>query len=171
MLPAPNAPLAQQRSTIYKGGSAMSSRAVLTLALAMLTAPGLAAAQPDCPAAVKDAVQKAHSSSRMTSCKQEKEKGKIQYEVKIMTKEETHLELDVSPEGAILLTEEVVATGSVPKAVMAAFDAKYAKKKVDRAEKQTHADGTVTYEVAFKDARGKKHEATFKEDGAFVEEE
>ncbi len=53
----------------------------------------------------------------------------------------------------------------------AAFEAKYPKTKASKAEKQTKADGTVTYEIAFKDAKGKKHEATFKEDGTFVEEE
>jgi len=55
--------------------------------------------------------------------------------------------------------------------VTAAFEAKYPKTKASKAEKQTKADGTVTYEIAFKDAKGKKHEATFKEDGTFVEEE
>jgi hypothetical protein len=149
----------------------MSSHTAAALAIAMLIAPGLAVAETDCPSAVKDAAQKAYPGSRVTSCKQEKEKGKVQYEVKLATKGEQKLELDISPEGSVLLTEEVVATGSVPKGVMSAFGAKYPKMKADRAEKQTTADGTVTYEIAFKDAKGKKHEATFKEDGTFVEEE
>lgn len=149
----------------------MPSPTTCALAFAMLLAPGLAAAQPACPSPVKEAVQKAYSSSRMTGCKQEKEKGKLQYEVKIMTKEETHLELDVTPDGSILQTEQVVAANSVPQGVMAAFGAKYPKTKPARAEKQTKADGTVTYELAYKDAKGKKHEATFKEDGTFVEQE
>jgi hypothetical protein len=149
----------------------MSSRTVITLAFAMLIAPGLAVAKTDCPSPVKDAVKKAYPSSKVTACKEEKEKGKVQYEVKLETKEAKKLELDVSPEGSVLLTEEAIATGSVPKGVLAAFDAKYPKMKAAKADKQTKADGTVTYEIAFKDAKGKKHEATFKEDGTFVEEE
>ena len=149
----------------------MSKRTVLTLALAMLIAPGLAVAKSGCPSAVKDAAQKAYPSSKVTACKEEKEKGKVQYEVKLETKERKKLELDVSPEGSVLLTEEEVATGSVPKAVTAAFEAKYPKTRASKAEKQTKADGTITYEIAFKDAKGKRHEATFKEDGTFVEEE
>ncbi len=151
----------------------MSKRTVLTLTLALATlmAPGLAVAKPGCPPPVKDAAQKAYPSSKVTACKEEKEKGKVQYEVKLETKKAKKLELDISPEGAVLLTEEEVATGSVPKAVTAAFEAKYPKTKASKAEKQTKADGSVTYEVAFKDAKGKRHEATFKEDGTFVEEE
>jgi hypothetical protein len=156
---------------LLKRGLTMSSRTILTLAFAMLIVPGLAVAKTDCPSPVKDAVKKAYPSSKVTACKEEKEKGKTQYEVKIETKEAKKLELDVSPEGSVLLTEQEIAPGSVPKAVLAAFDAKYPKTKAAKAEKQTKADGTITYELAFKDAKGKKHEATFKEDGTFVEEE
>ena len=137
----------------------------------MSSRAALAVAQPACPSAVKDAAQKAYPNSRMTACKQEKEKGKVQYEVKLMTKEEKKLELDISPEGSILLTEESVATGAVPKGVIAAFNAKYPRMEAASADKQTKPDGTVAYEIAFRDAKGKKHEATFKEDGTFVEEE
>ncbi|HEV7516267.1 MAG TPA: PepSY-like domain-containing protein [Thermoanaerobaculia bacterium] len=149
----------------------MSSRIAFTLAFALLLAPGLAVAKTDCPAAVTDAAQKAYPAAKVTACKQEKEKGKVQYEVKLETQEAKKLELDISPEGSILLTEEAVAVDSVPKSVMAAFEAKYPKMKAAKADKQTQADGTVGYEIAFKDAKGKKHEATFKEDGTFVEEE
>jgi hypothetical protein len=149
----------------------MQSRSAFTLAFALLVAPGLAMAKIDCPTAVNDAAQKAYPSAKVTACKQETEKGKVQYEVKLVTKEAKKLELDISPEGSILLTEEAIATGAVPKEVLTAFEAKYPKMKAAKANKQTHADGTVTYEVAFKDAKAKKHEATFKEDGTFVEEE
>src|SRR5436309_8041252 len=98
----------------------MSKRTVLTLALSMLIAPGLAVAKPGCPSPVKDAAQKAYPSSKVTACKEEKEKGKVQYEVKLETKEAKKVELDISPEGAVLVTEEEVATRSVPKAVTAA---------------------------------------------------
>jgi len=149
----------------------MSNRNACILALALLMTPGLAVAKPACPPAVTDAAQKAYPSSKVTACKQEKDKGKIQYEVKLETKEAKKLELDISPEGSILLTEEVIAVSSTPQAVLKAFAAKYPQAKAASVDKQTHPDGTVTYEVAWKDAKGKHHEATFKDDGTFVEEE
>jgi hypothetical protein len=159
----------------------MSSRTVLMLAFALLVTPGLAAAKSlgpgvkgaggACPPAVTRATQKAHPSSKITACKQENEKGKVQYEVKLETKEAKKLELDVSPEGSILLTEEAVAVDSVPRAVMTAFTAKYPQMKAASADKQTKSDGSVSYEIAWKDAKGKRHEATFSEKGPFLEEE
>ncbi|HVT59814.1 MAG TPA: PepSY-like domain-containing protein [Thermoanaerobaculia bacterium] len=151
----------------------MSSRTVFMLAVALLlVVPGFAlAATAACPAAVKDAALKAYPSAKVTACKEEKEKGKVQYEVKLETKEAKKLELDISPEGTLLLTEEPAALASLPTAVTAAFAAKYPKMKAASADKQTKPDGTVTYEMAWKDAKGKRHEATFKDDGTFVEEE
>ncbi|MDP9122635.1 MAG: PepSY-like domain-containing protein [Acidobacteriota bacterium] len=150
----------------------MSNRTLYTLAIALLVTPGLAAAKTaGCPAPVKDAAMKAYPASKVTACKEEKEKGKTQYEVKLQTKEAKKLEMDISPEGTVLLTEEAVATSAVPAAVMSAFDTKYSKMKPAKADRQTKPDGTITYELAWKDAKGKKHEATFKEDGTFVEAE
>jgi uncharacterized membrane protein YkoI len=106
----------------------------------------------------------------MSSCKEEKEDGKVQYEVKLKTAEGKKLSLDVAPEGAILLTEEKVAVASVPPAVSAAFAARYPKATAKAAEKQTKPDGKVSYELAFK-AGGKKKEATFDENGTFASDE
>ncbi|HEV3075805.1 MAG TPA: PepSY-like domain-containing protein [Thermoanaerobaculia bacterium] len=153
----------------------MSNRTVLFLVLAIVLLVGtpaiLVAKTAACPAAVKDAALKAYPSAKVTACKEEKEKGKVQYEVKLETKEAKKLELDISPEGAVLLTEETAALDLVPQAVTAAFAAKYPKMKATRAAKQTRPDGTITYELAWRDAQGKRHEATFKDDGTFVEEE
>jgi hypothetical protein len=123
-----------------------------------------------CPDAVTSAVEKAYPQAKISKCKSEKEDGKVQFEVKLVTEEGKKLELDVSPEGAILQTEEVVAVADVPAAVSKAFAAKYPKAKIARAEKQTHADASVSYELAFQTDKGKK-EATFTADGKFVEEE
>ena len=59
---------------------------------------------------------------------------------------------------------------SVPPEVMNAFQGKYAGATPTRAEKQTAADGKVSYELAFS-AGGKKKEVTFTSEGGFVEEE
>ncbi len=125
-------------------------------------------AQPRCPTAVTDAALKAFPGAQLVSCKPETEHGKSQFEVKVDTSRSKRIELDISPDGALLLTEEQVALGEVPSAVLAAFSAKYPLAKAERAEKQTKGDGTVSYEIAFLH-KGKRHEATFASDGAFIE--
>jgi hypothetical protein len=124
----------------------------------------------NCPLPVKEAAQKAYPDSKVTSCKEENEHGKKQYEVKLTTKESKNLELDISPEVSLIQTEERVDLASVPAAVTSAFAARYPSTKATKAEKQTKADGSITYELGFQ-AKGKKHEATFGEDGSFKEEE
>src|SRR5262249_45820360 len=118
----------------------------------------------------KAAVQKAYPEVKSPTCKEEREDGKVEYTVKLTTKDGRNLEIDISPEGRILLTEEVVDVKTLPTAVTKAFAAKYPTAKPTRAEKQTHEDGKVTYEIAFGSGKGKK-EATFGEDGSLIEEE
>ncbi len=144
-------------------------RAVVVVAVAALGfVPPVSAAE--CPPAVKAAVEKEHSGAKNITCKEEKENGKLQYEATITGKNGKKLELDVTPEGKILLTEERVALAKVPAAVMKSLKAKYADAKATSAVKQTAADGKVTYEIAFGAGKEKK-EATFATDGTFVEEE
>lgn len=146
-----------------------SPNLVLTLSsLAAALAFGPAYAKSTCPASVTGGVQKAYPESKTKSCKQEKVEGKIQYEAVIKTKDARKIEIDLSPDGAILLTEEKVPMESLPAAVTTAFETKYPKDKILGAEKQAKTDGDVTFELAFKD-NGKKHQATFKDDGTFVE--
>src|SRR5579859_1637214 len=126
--------------------------------LAFLALPALARAE--CPAPVSDAVAKAYPGGKTRSCRKEREKGQTQYEVKLSGADGKTLELDVSPEGKILLTEETVGPDLVPKAVQDAFRAKYPGKPFTRAEKQTAASGEVTWELAFSDG-AKRREVTF----------
>ena len=142
----------------------------LFLAVSLVAAPLCAYANGSCPAAVKAAVDNAHAGSKIRSCKQGKENGKIEYEVKLRTSDGRKLELDVAPEGAILLTEEKIALAAVPPAVSAAFAARYPAAQASAAEKQTKPDGKASYELVFK-VKGKKTEATFDESGSFVSEE
>lgn len=127
-------------------------------------------AAAECPPAVAAAAQKAHPGASIASCKQERENGKTQFEVKLKAATGKDVSLDVSPDGAILLTEEYVSVSDVPPAIMKAFAAKYGAEKPTRAEMQTASDGKVTYELAFA-AGTKKKEATFASDGTFIEEE
>jgi hypothetical protein len=132
-----------------------------------LAVPALA---KECPPAVTAAVLKAHAGATITACRQEVEDGKTQYEVKITGKDARRIDCDVSPDGQILLTEEYLDVKDVPAAVMTAFAAKYAGAQATAAEKQTTADGKVTYEIAFGSGDAKKS-ATFDAAGKFVEEE
>jgi hypothetical protein len=141
-----------------------------SIGVAVLVACLSAHAAEKCPPAVAAAVQKGYPDSKITSCKKEKEHGATQYEVRLSTKESKTLELDISPEGSVLQTEEKVEMSGVPSAVTSAFEAKYPSSKATKAEKQTKADGTITYELSFK-THGKKHAATFAEDGKFQGEE
>jgi hypothetical protein len=142
-----------------------------TFACSVLLGSALAAAAPSpCPAPVTAAVEKNFPKSTVQACKAEHEDGHDSYEVKLRKSDGSQVEVDVSPAGAILQTEEVVALDQVPAAVMKAFAAKYQKAKASRAEKQTPASGKVTYELTF-DANGKRKSATFATDGKFVEEE
>ena len=58
----------------------------------------------------------------------------------------------------------------VPRIVRSAFKAKYPTMKIARAQKQTKADGTISYELGFVD-KIKNREATFSGEGVFTEEE
>jgi len=149
-------------------------RSIVVAVTATLTAFALAfpvsTAATACPTSVTSAVLQAHPGATIGSCTRVEEKGQTQFEVKIAAKDGKRVELDVTPEGKILVTEEAVAVSEVPPAVTKAFAAKYGSAKPTRAVSETAADGTVTYELAFV-VGGKKKEATFASDGNFLEEE
>jgi putative PepSY-like beta-lactamase-inhibitor len=143
------------------------STVVIVLVVAGLSGAVQAA---DCPAPVKAAIEKAFPKSTISSCKAEKEHGHDQFEVVLAKQDGGKAEVDVAPDGKILVVEEPVALDKVPAAVMKAFAAKYPKAKATGAEKETPTGGKASYELQF-ETGGKKHEATFTEAGAFVEEE
>jgi hypothetical protein len=132
--------------------------------------PAFAGDSTGCPAAVKTAIDKAFAKSTIGKCKSEHEDGRDQFEVKLTKADGSKADVDVTPDGKILQIEEKIDLAKVPAAVMKAFAAKYPKAKVERGEKQTSANGSVSYELAFTANSGRK-EATFTQDGKFVEEE
>lgn len=139
--------------------------------LALAVVAGLAgSAAADCPAAVKTAIEKAFPKSTISRCTPEKEHGQDQYEVVVARQVGGKAEVDVAPDGKILLVEESIALDQVPAAVTKAFAAKYPKAKATGAEKETPTGGKPRYELAF-EVGGKRKEATFAADGTFVEEE
>ena len=119
---------------------------------------------------VKAAVVKAFPDSTINKCKAENDHGKNIVEVKLTRKDGSKVEVDVGEGGKILQTEEKIAIDKVPAPVMKAFTAKYPKAKTTGAEKQS-GEKSTSYEIAFTVDGGGKKEATFSEDGKFVEEE
>jgi hypothetical protein len=154
----------------------MSNRLLACLAVALplswsgVVHAGDAKQAPDCPVAVRNAIDKAFPKATISKCKAEREKGHDQFEVVLTKADGAKAEVDVAADGKILQVEEKIAIDKVPAAVMKAFARKYPKAKVDSAEKQTPATGAPSYELAFATDAGRK-EATFSEDGTFVEEE
>jgi hypothetical protein len=146
------------------------SLAIPAFAAAMLTAGQPRAGTLGCPAAVQGAIDKAFPKASISTCKAEHEHGRDQIEVKLTKADGSKAEVDVTPDGKIIQIEEKVPVDKVPAAVMKAFSQKYPKAKVDGAEKQTPSEGAPTYELAFATDKGRV-EATFKEDGTFIEEE
>lgn len=144
------------------------TRKILVLLLA--AAPAYAEPPGGCPAAVTTAVKKAFPKATLGACKAEHEHGKDRFEVKLTKSSGEKVEVDVAPDGTVLQVEEKIAVDALPAAVKKAFAAKYPKATPTRAEKQTPATGKPSYELAFQ-VDGKRKEATFAEDGAFVEEE
>jgi uncharacterized membrane protein YkoI len=129
-----------------------------------------AAAAADCPEAVKAAALKGHAGATVASCEQEVENGKTQFDVKLTGKGGETLELDVTPDGKVVRTEEPVALTVLPPAVLRSLKAKHPDAKPMRAEKQTDAAGKVVFEISF-EADGKTREATIAPDGKLVGEE
>jgi len=78
------------------------------------------------------------------------------------------LEIDVAPDGAIVLIEGQVAVDQVPAAVMKAFAAAYPRSNVVAAENQTPTGYTPRYVLAFTSAGG-RNEATVTQSGEFVD--
>jgi len=128
------------------------------------------AAAVECPTPVKASVAKAYPGSTITGCKQETEKGAVQFEVKLSTKDGKPLEADVAPDGAILQTEEQIAPQKLPAVVLDTFKARYGESKVGKAEKIVKAGGAIEYEIAFTRG-GAKMEVTISHEGKVLEEE
>jgi hypothetical protein len=138
------------------------------LAAAVVCVPALAVAdKPACPTSITDAAIKALPGSKLDTCKQHGD----HFAVHLVKKDGSKAEVELSTKGDIREIEEVVALTTVPAAVTKAFAARYPKLAATRAEKNTAADKSVTFELAAEVAKDNKTEASFKDDGTFLEEE
>jgi hypothetical protein len=122
----------------------------------------------DCPARVTSAVQHAYRNAKMLSCTAEQDEGTMVYEVRIRTTSGKTLEMDVSPDGKILATEEAVAVKSIPPAVLKALLATFLDATITDADRVTYDDGEILYELTFISA-GENHEMTVTEAGLVLD--
>jgi hypothetical protein len=122
-------------------------------------------ASADCPTAATDAAKKRFPAATMTKCVADG----AHFEVKLENKDKSRVEVEVTAAGEILAIEEVVPASALPQAVTKAFAARYPKSTTQKVEKITTPKGT-SYEIEFTTAN-KRREATFAENGTFVEEE
>lgn len=140
-------------------------KTALVLVLACSTA-----AAANCPPSITAAATKAVPETTVTSCHPELEDGINKYEVKLARKDKSVVEVDVAQDASIISIEEPIALDKLPGAVTKAFAAKYPKVKPTKAERATITGKGTFFEIGFH-ANGASREATFKDDGTFVEEE
>ncbi|HYO07355.1 MAG TPA: hypothetical protein VER17_00150 [Tepidisphaeraceae bacterium] len=68
-------------------------------------------------------------------------------------------------------TKEVeIRQDQLPAAVRAGFQRDYPNAKIDEAKKETYANGTIHYEIEFKDAAGKEQETEYTAEGERLDE-
>jgi hypothetical protein len=128
--------------------------------------------ESDVPKAALDAVKKKYPTAKLTGFSKEEDDGKTHYEV---TLEEgaRRLDVDLSPEGKILVEEETIAQDALPaevrKALAASRYAKWTVKRVERIVKEENA-ADPSYELLLTDA-DQGAEVVFDKAGKIVEEE
>ncbi len=126
------------------------------------------------PPAVKAAVQKRFPGVELLKAGKEVEDGKTTYEVSI--KSEGHkIDIDVTPEGAIVEMEKEIDVASLPKAVSGALDAKYRGATLLKAEEIIKVNGgketLQNYEVLLQTAEKKRYEVVLSAEGKIEKEE
>jgi len=117
-----------------------------------------------CPAPVTATVSKTYPTGTLGPCRSERDGGKDVYEVTVTVPGSEPIEVELSVDGVITGTEQVVLV--MPEPVAAAFAAKYPGQTVSRIEHQTEPGKPDTFEVRFGDT-----DATFTASGDFVSEE
>ena len=140
---------------------------VVSLPLFLVAAPVMAASDP-CPASITDALTKAFPDAKLAKCEADTGAGGKAYEAKLM-RGKLEIEVDLSAKAELLHVEEDVLPASLPAAVTKALAARYPGAKPAKVEKTTIGTA-VTYEIEVR-VDGKKKEATFQQDGAFLKED
>lgn len=147
----------------------LSVLGILLLSANIASADETRIARSSVPKPVLDAVVAKYPKAKMLEFSRETEEHGTVYEVKLEASG-ARVEVEVSPEGAILEEERVISPADLPSAVKAALlRSRYAKAKVERAEKVTATADPEhpTYELeVVLDA--KRSELVFSADGRLL---
>jgi hypothetical protein len=120
----------------------------------------------DVPAAARAAFEKAYPKATIRGCAQEVEDGKTAYEIASM-EGETGRDVLFYADGTLIVVEETIALGEVPRPVQDALHKDYSDEEVRLAEKIMR-DGTVLYEFQI-EREGEPIEIAFDPNGDPVE--
>jgi hypothetical protein len=120
----------------------------------------------DVPAAARAAFEKAYPKATVRGCAQEVEDGKTAYEI-ASTEGETGRDVLFYADGTLIVVEETIALGEVPRPVQEALHKGYSDEDVKLTEKIMR-DGTVLYEFQV-ERQGKPVEIAFDPNGNPVE--
>ena len=126
------------------------------------------------PKAVADAVKKRFPKAELLEAAKETDKDKVEYEVTLKDGE-THIDVMLTPEGAITLIEKTMPAKDLPKAVTDGIEAKHPKAVIKTAEELIGVkDGKETldfYEVIVTTADKKTLELKLSPDGKITNTE
>ena len=144
---------------------AISQGALIIMAVSLLAISAVAQEKKitarDVPAAVMSAFKTAYPNATIRGYAQEKEKGKVFYEIE-SREGTTNRDVLFNPDGTVAEVEESVAASDLPAEVQQAFKEKYPKAVITRAEKTTAGD-KVSYEIV---ARQGKRRVTLEVDSS-----
>jgi hypothetical protein len=118
-----------------------------------------------CPPNVSAAVTREHPDATQKACEAERKNGSGIFEVTLEMRDGSIQEMELSPDGEILVVEEVIAVTALPKSVADAFAQRYPDARPERVERITPRGRPPTFEIAFGE-----NAATFGDDGAFIDE-
>lgn len=132
------------------------SRCVLVaLAVSLFTLSAVAQEKKitakDVPAAVITAFKTAYPNATIRGYAQEKEHGKVFYEIE-SREGTTHRDVLYNPDGTVAEVEESIPASDLPAAAQQAIKQKYPRAVITLAERTTVGD-TVGYEVSLKQGR------------------
>ena len=121
----------------------------------------------DLPPAVQQAVRDQTTGAEIRGLSQEKENGRMEYEVETMADGKSR-DLTFDGRGTLLEVEQEVTMDSVPAAARAAMEKRAAGGKIVKVETVTRG-GTTTYEASYTKS-GKTREVGVKADGSPVKD-
>jgi hypothetical protein len=117
-----------------------------------------------CPEPVTATVSKTYPTGTLGPCRSTRDDGKDVYEVSVTVPDGAPIEVELSVDGVITETEQVVL--AMPDPVAAGFAAKYPGATASRIERQTEPGKSDTFELRVGDK-----DATFTAAGEFVAEQ